>query len=334
MGSSGGTAEAPPAAEIQQPLQLLVLGDAIGGGLGAGLVRLGEASGRYDVTIRFNEESGLARPEVYDWAATVPKILAGNDYDIVVVMIGANDRQMIKSGNERFAFNSQGWIERYTRQVDVLLDRLAQSGARVVWVSLPPMASASYDEAVRAVNAIQRTRVEARGMTYIDIRPALSNPDGSYSDTGPDETGTVRKLRASDGVFFFKAGNNRMAQLVLEALDRNAPPVPLQAGKTSLTVAPAKPSPSVPAPVPAARPQVPVFGQTGLAGDIQTIRPEDVTAVAVLVGRDAVSASAALQAIRALAPPGSEAEKLFTTGAASRAPRGRVDDFTVPPDAN
>ena len=72
---------------------MLVLGDAIGGGLGAGLTRVAEASGDYEVSIRFNEESGLARPEVYDWPATVPKILGSNAYDVIVVMLGANDTQ-------------------------------------------------------------------------------------------------------------------------------------------------------------------------------------------------------------------------------------------------
>lgn len=332
MGGSGE--DAPVTAEAPQAAQVLVLGDAIGGGLGAGLLRLGEASGRFDVTIRFNVESGLARPEVYDWAATVPKILESYHYDYVVVMIGANDRQMIKSGNERYGFGSQGWTTAYRRQMDLLLDALVQSGARVYWVSLPPMANAGYDEAMKAVNVLQRERVEARGMTYVDITPALTKPDGSYSDTGRDDTGTVQKLRASDGVSFFKAGNNLMAQLVIDALGKTAPPPSPAETKTSLPVsAEAATAPPAPPPAPA-RPQVPSFGQAGLDGDSLVISPDDVTATALLVGRSGTASPAALEAIRAMAPEGSEAQNLFVFGRPSRAPRGRVDDFTVPPDAN
>ena len=85
------------AQEQEKPVtRILVLGDAIGGGLGAGLTRVAEASGEYEVSNRFNEESGLARPEVYDWTATVPKILGSNAYDVIVVMLGANDTQPIR----------------------------------------------------------------------------------------------------------------------------------------------------------------------------------------------------------------------------------------------
>jgi hypothetical protein len=41
--------------------------------------------------------------------------------------------------------------------------------------------------------------------------------------------------------------------------------------------------------------------------------------------------SAALEAIRAMAPQGSSAEKLFRLGQAPSAPKGRADDFSVPP---
>jgi uncharacterized protein len=237
MGSSA-IEEAAVLDEAAQVTDILVLGDAVGGGLGAGLTRMGELDGRYQVALRFNEESGLARPEVYDWAATLPKILQSNSYDAIVVLLGTNDRQMIRSGNERYAFNSPGWIEAYKTQVDMLLDELVDSGAKVYWVSLPPMANPEYDAAMRAITELQRERVEARGMTFLDIRPQFSNPDGSYTDTGEDDTGEVRKLRGKDGISFFKQGNNKLAKLVLEAIESGKAAAPRTA-KVSLPEKPA-----------------------------------------------------------------------------------------------
>ena len=60
MGSQA-TAEQPAAGEATELTRMLVLGDAVGGGLGAGLERMAQAGGRFDVSIRFNEESGLAQ---------------------------------------------------------------------------------------------------------------------------------------------------------------------------------------------------------------------------------------------------------------------------------
>ena len=47
-------------------------------------------------------------PQVYDWTATVPKILGSNAYDVIVVMLGANDTQAIRAGGTRIAFEARG----------------------------------------------------------------------------------------------------------------------------------------------------------------------------------------------------------------------------------
>jgi len=300
--------------------RILVLGDAIGGGLGAGLTRVAEPGGGYEVSIRFNEESGLARPEVYDWVATVPKILGSNAFDVIVVMIGANDKQAIRSGDARIAFNSEGWAEAYGAQVDRLLDALAASGARLYWVSPPPMRDPEYDAAVQVIAALQSQRAAARGLQFIDMRPPFLAADGSYTDMGPDDTGTVTRLRGRDGISFYKAGNNRMGQLVLAAIESGGGQAPgLKAdGKTD-----------------ALRPederQVPLFGQALMNGEIYTVQPEGVTANAVMLAGSGLDPAAALNALRDLSPAGSSAEKLFRRGDAPPAPSGRADDFAAPP---
>src|SRR5882672_7644346 len=69
----------------QQPVddayRILVIGDALAGGLGAGLSRMAEAEPRFEIVNRFQEVSGIARPEVYDWAASLPIIMEGKEFD-------------------------------------------------------------------------------------------------------------------------------------------------------------------------------------------------------------------------------------------------------------
>lgn len=321
MGSSGMNGElTPPAAAETQPRQILVLGDGVGGGLGAGLLRAAGTGTGLDVVLRFNEESGLARPEVYDWAATVPKILEGASFDVIVVMLGANDRQTIRDGETRHAFGSDGWAAAYRKRTDRLLDRLQDSGARVIWVSLPPMKDPGYDGAVRAISALQRERVEARGMTFLDIGPQLSGPGGGFAETVQDAAGTMIRLRGRDGISFFKAGNNYMAQLVLAAIARAAPP----------------PGGAAEDPVPEAAGvlrNLPVFGQALPDGGDYTVQPEGVTANAVLLAAAGLGPEVALKTLRGLSPPGSAAEQLFRFGAPGAPPPGRADDFSAPPAA-
>lgn len=322
--------ETPPAAdETPDRTQILVVGDAIGGGLGAGLQRVAEADGGYEVTIRFNEESGLVRSDVYDWGETLPKILEGKSYDIVVVLLGTNDRQQIRAGNARFAFNSPDWVTAYKTRLDRIMDGLAASGTQVYWIGIPPMGNPDYDAAMQAITALQKERAEAKGITFLDFRAAFTNPDGSYTDTGADDTGAIRKLRSRDGVTFFKQGNNRMGQLLLAAIEKSGPP-----GKAAAQPVAARGDLQGPAGTVSPPVEIPWFGASDPAGGAITIQPEGVTSVAALApAGPGLPPSAALSALEQLARPGSAAAKLFGSGESVPAPAGRVDDFTAAPGA-
>jgi hypothetical protein len=299
-------------------IRVLALGDAIGGGFGAGLSRVSETSGDYDVSVRFNEESGLARPEVYDWAATTTKILDSSAYDVIVVMLGTNDTQPIRQGDQRIAFNTPEWTVAYGTQVDRLLAALNAANARIIWVGPPPMRDPEYDAAMKTIAAIQRERVEAAGFTFIDLRPALSGPDGEFTETGPDDTGVVTYVRAWDGISFYKPGNNRIGQILLAAIESGGAPIEAST-RQDLQHADD------------IGPQVPVFGQALMDGEAYTVQPEGVTANAVMLAAAGLESQAALKALRDIAPKGSGAERLFRRGEAPPAPAGRADDFMSPP---
>lgn len=331
MGSSAvdgmAVQQAPAAADEKHVTEVLAIGDAFGGGLGAGLARVTEASGDYDVSIRFNEESGLARPEVYDWPATVPKILEGNAYDVIVVMLGANDRQVIRDGEMRYDFGTPEWTASYTKQANLLLDRLQASKARVIWVAPPPMRDPDYDAAVKTIAALQKDLVERRGMTFLDLRPAFTNPDGSYTDSTTDGAANIIKLRGRDGISFFKAGNNLMGEKVLAAIAAGEKLEVSQPGdKTSRLDSPEanKTDSEV------MNNSVPLFGQAVMDGEPYTVQPEGVTANAILLAAGDLGPEAALKTLRDIAPTGSGAEKLFKLGSPEAAPAGRADDFAAP----
>lgn len=322
IGSAATEAEAQPA-DPAETTNILVLGDALGGGLGAGLMRQLQDDPSYEVTLRFNELSGIARPELYDWSETIPKLVEGKSFKAIVILVGENDRQEIHTGNMIYVFGGKEWTAAYTAQLDKVMAALKATGSAVYWVSLPPMADTGYDGAMRQVTALQQQRAVAVGLHFVDIRPAFLDANGAYTDRGPDDTGVVRSLRGRDGVSFYKAGNNRLAQLVLAALKANAaaapqpakPPQPQPAPAVS-AVLPVQPE----GPTKTASPGLPLFGQ--LAGDggaaTFTIDP--------LVFNTPPSAIAAVQA---LAPPGSAAEALLVRGISAAPPAGRADDFTV-----
>jgi uncharacterized protein len=295
--------------------RILVIGDSMAGGLGAGMSRMVTPDSGFEIVNRFNESSGLTRPDFYDWAGAVPKIMEGKNFNAVVVLIGLNDRQDIRKDNFRYVFNTPDWIKSYQANIDAVMDALKAQNVKVFWLGEPPMGDPTYDADMKTVTALQKERVLAKGATFIDTRPLLLSADGAYMDVGPDDTGEIRKLRQRDGVTFFKQGNNKFGQLILAAIENTISGTPPDAN-SPVAAAPTQDQ---------APPAGPVFGQNDANGAAVLLNSGDVIASA----SPGVAGAKPAAVLDVNAPaPGTAAEKLFTSGEAVVAPLGRFDDFS------
>jgi uncharacterized protein len=327
LGSEAETPEQtspPPAAQPGQVYQILVVGDNLAGGLGAGLSRLGEAGKPVVVTNRFNEVSGLARPDFYDWPQALVKITEGRKFDTAVIMIGANDRREFRSSAGRFVFNTPEWKQAYGAQIDALVNVLKARQINVYWVGLPPMADAAYDADVSTINTIAKERADALGITYVDIRSDFLNPDGTYTDRGLDETGVSRKMRSRDGITFFKTGNTKMAQLVLTAITAKTVD---KAFVDAAKVAPAEaPGAGAVAPVIAG----PTLGQDA-DGQIVTTESKDIEVAVAALNKDlGLAKDKAIETgATVTAKKDSMSARMMTTGEPPPSQPGRFDDATA-----
>lgn len=310
MGSQ--STEATVQQAIDDTYRILVIGDALAGGLGAGLSRMAEFETEFEIVNRFQEVSGIARPEVYDWAENLPNIMEDKNFNAVVVLLGANDRQSIRSGDLKYVFNTPDWLTAYKAQTDRLLDVLKAKNIKIFWVAIPPMGDALYDADMKILTSLQKQEVEAKGGIFVDLRSDFLNADGTYTDTGKDDTGEVRKLRARDGVTFFKQGNNRFGQLLLASIKKNMDANPAEGLPQSVIV---MPPPSIET--------FPMFGQDMGDGKVAVFQPDKLAtpeSAKLTINNTSIS--------RADIAPGSLAEKLFVQGEAAPAPAGRFDDFS------
>ncbi len=306
---------------ISDGKRILVIGDQMAGGLGAGITRMAENDDTIQVANRFNESSGLVRPEIYDWAAAIPKMAEGKDFTTAIVLMGLNDRRDMRSGDQILKFNSPEWVSAYKQRVDAVIDALLAQHMQIFWMGEPPMGDPGLDADMQALSTYQKERAVAKGATFIDLRAPLLGPDGHYTERGLDDTGTDRRLRESDGVTFFKQGNNRLGQIALAAL-QNGPAAPTVADPAATVAL------SAPAAVAAVDTnQSPIFGQQDANGTSITKTGTDMMAA---VAVDSASKQADQPSIIGIgAAKGSNAETLLTTGIASPAPAGRFDDFTA-----
>ena len=154
--------------------QVFVLGDSLAAGLWSGVSRMIDGDMRISLNGRYKEDSGLSRPEYYDWNDALPKILASNQIDIAVVMIGSNDAQAIRDGADALCLRHAGMAGRpISEQVDKLMASLKAAGAAVYWVEMPPMQAAKYDASMKVIAAIHDERAKAAGIRFVETRTAL-----------------------------------------------------------------------------------------------------------------------------------------------------------------
>ncbi len=313
-------AQEQPAGVHDSKRRILIIGDQLAGGLGAGLTRMAESDTNIQVVNRFNESSGLARPEIYDWASAIPKIAEGKNFTTAVVLIGFNDRREMRDGDKVLKFGSPEWDTLYKTRVDGVIDALVAQHMQVFWMGEPPVGDPAMDADLQNITSLQKERVVAKGASFIELRTAFANAQGGYTDRGLDDIGAERRLRENDGVTFFKQGNNRLGQIALAAITSGSPsPAPAVAGSAPDVVP--KPAPPIDDPGP-------LFGQEGVdvAGAAQGTK--EITAA--VAQEKAVKQAASESLIGIAAAKGSNADALFTTGTSAPAPAGRFDDFTVP----
>ena len=203
-------------------------------------------------------------------------------------------------------YKSEKWVELYTKRVDDMIGVLKSRNVPVLWVGLPAVRGTRSTSDMQYLNELFRTRAEKAGIVFVDVWDGFVDEGNRFTLQGPDFEGQTRRLRASDGVHFTKAGARKLAHYVEREIKR----VSLR-GPTPIALPTTEPQPQAPArpsgPTqrPLAGPVVPLTSQAsadqGLLGGGNTPAAAHVTAPRVLVKGEAV-------------PP----------------PAGRGDDFSWP----
>ncbi len=340
---SGGAAVAQSEAEAQSYLgasrakyTIYFFGDAMAGGIWAGSTRMSRGDPRLVPKGRYKEGSGLSRPRFYDWSEALPPIIERNEVDIAVMMIGINDGRPVNRGGQQLPVASKEWREFYVRRVDSVLGVLKSLKVPVYWLELPPMANSARDEVMRLISSIHRERAAAAGVRFVEIRKVFSKQDGSYTDSGESVEGRFRRLRSRDGVHFLRAGNDKVARILLDQIEKD------------IAVADGTAEPDPDDAVAQAEPAEdaglkPIFGQALAGGRVALVDPGELPRLdAVAIARPqtkgasglgsqpasgAASPQQTIELLRKDAAPGSEAERLFTSGEWTPRP-GRFDDFS------
>jgi hypothetical protein len=223
-GATPPEAAAVPIVEVQEKnpdaRKVLVIGDFIAGGIAWGLEQTFANEPKIKILDESDANSGLVRIDQLDWNTALPKQLNTLQPDLVVVALGANDRQQMRGDNAREAVRSDGWERAYTQRIDGLVDTLKLYGQPFFWVGAVPMRQAQASADMNYLNGLFRPRVEKNDGHFVDVWSGFANEEGRYITSGPDVEGQTRQLRTGDGINFTRAGRLKLAFYVEREIRR------------------------------------------------------------------------------------------------------------------
>ncbi len=199
---------------------VLVMGDFFGGALARGLDVSFEKVGGIRVVNKTWPSSGFVRNDIVDWPVRAGELIGEIKPDYVVVLLGTNDRQLLRDGRRKLKKRTPAWDKAYNDRVDRLAATLQQSKVPFTWMGLPPVRFNRMNKDFLEFNTIYRKSATAAGGQFVDVWDGFANASGEYIRSGPDVSGQIVLLRSKDGVNFTRAGRRRLAFYVEDEIQR------------------------------------------------------------------------------------------------------------------
>jgi len=236
------TALAPLApVDAGKPRVVALAGDSMMAvGLSATLMRQAVGDKNLRIVKVFRSGTGLARPEVFNWMDEYPAMLGTETPDVVIVAIGANDGQGFVVDGKVLAYGTDDWRKVYQGRLASYLAMVGASGARVVWVGLPPMRIPAYNEKIETINRIAYTVVsQSRDATWWNPVSYVGDDQGNFREFLTLSNGQTMRLRATDGIHLSDEGAGLLTSVLMKWLD---PPPALTAVASAVPDAATRPA--------------------------------------------------------------------------------------------
>lgn len=294
--------------KLETAKKVLVVGDFMAGSLGDGLKTAFETTPGIVIETRANGSSGLVREDYFNWPENLPAYIAETKPSLIIISLGANERQQMAIGGEKEKFRTDRWLAEYTRRTGTFAALARVDKTPLLWVGMPPFQSTSMTADMVTLNGIFRTETEKVGGTFVDIWDGFVDEDGKFVMTGSDINGQQVRLRGSDGINLTKAGKRKLAFYVEKDIRKllgdataSAQDIPGADGMKDLVVA-----------APTANEDIIQTQPIGLDDP-------DLDGSTTLLGGGAVLTSNGK----------SPRDRLVEKGDVAAAPSGRVDDFRL-----
>ncbi|WP_353217336.1 DUF459 domain-containing protein, partial [Sandarakinorhabdus sp.] len=190
-----------------RPFRIGVFGDSFGDGLWAALYNQLPRREAFQVLRYSQQATGFTRYRQTNLQDQLAGQLAQGPVDVAVISYGANDVQGLFVDGRVAPLLSPRWQGEVTARITRYVETLRAQGAAVVWVGLPVMRDARFDEQIQGLNRFHARVMAQLGVPFIDTRGAAVGADGGYASHLPDpRTGAPWLVRAGDGIHMSMKG--------------------------------------------------------------------------------------------------------------------------------
>ena len=302
----GLRAEPAAIAKLPDAKAVLVVGDFMAGSLAEGLEAAFVDAPGVRIVDKADGSSGFVRSDHRDWPASIGDMIDKEKPAVVVIMIGANDRQQFSDNN---ALLGDEWTREYQTRMNAFLEAVKKSGRPIVWVGQPAFKSKSITNDVLAFNELYRNATEKAQGTFVDVWDGFVDQSGNFTLSGFDVSGQTARLRNNDGIGMTQAGKRKLAFYVEKPLRQ------MLGNATSPDIA-------------AVRPGAPVQAMPEARGPFKVDRLAPVS-----LNDPELDGGTALLGATPRPAPGSEKsarDRLVIDGVAPDGQPGRVNDFSWP----
>jgi uncharacterized protein len=206
----------------RDPLRLYIIGDSMAQVFGSSLENLAEATHLIKAKLDYKVSSGLSRPDFFDWPQRMVDQIVEYDPDATAVLFGANDGQNFFFKGKVLKVGSKAWQDVYQKRVGKAMTILTRGGRRAYWVGNPIMRDAGYRDRIAMMDHLYEAEAQNHpGVTYISTWKLMADEKGSYAEYLREAGGDPVLMRAPDGIHLSRAGGDRMAQAVLDVIERD-----------------------------------------------------------------------------------------------------------------
>lgn len=167
------------------------------------------------------QSTGLSYDKFLNWPATVEQTFQQNpDIGLMVVFLGPNDPWAVPDPDNKGVyvdFDTPRWHTLYHQKMQKLLDSAKDNNADVIWVTPPNAKKTKLHNNMIALRNIITSGLPNTDVLVINGQLVLGEDELGYSDSLMIE-GKLTKVRSGDGIHFTSAGQQHVAQAILQKI--------------------------------------------------------------------------------------------------------------------